>query len=604
MIRHYFDCTKKEKLIPIALLLFLISLYSFGQIPSGYYDNANGKTGYALKTSLHNTIKDHKVLGYKFLWTLYQTSDRKANGKVWDMYSDIPGATPDYEYTFVADQCGNYSGEGSCYNREHSFPQSWFDDASPMKSDPFHVIPSDGFVNGKRGNLAYGEVGGTARYTSSNGSKVGASSYPGYSGQVFEPIDEYKGDLARGFLYMATRYENVIDNWENNNSNGNAMLNGTSDQVYEDWALAMLIAWHDADPVSQKERDRNNVIHKHQNNRNPFIDHPEYVSSIWLDPDMTNPIIQLNTSLADFGVIRFGNVSDTQSYSVSGANLTSPISINSNNGFEISLTDVNMDFTTSLTLPVTSGEISSTTIFVRFKPVSDLNNAVSGVITHASEGVTTRSYRVSGTEYYKIIPEVNFSFSLRNIGPMEMYQVQLFANLAPNEDLTVQIEETSNMGLTYDQQYTTTPAIGEDTIDLTWNSGELNASFLVNFAASFLDQFHSGSVSFSLLDNEAYSIGTNNNFELVLQNNTVIAGVFEDTFSKFKIYPNPTNGRVTIDWASDTYYYSILNFMGKVLKSGYAEQRKTIDVSDLKAGNYILQIADKGSRRTHRLSIY
>ncbi|VAW26577.1 Endonuclease I, partial [hydrothermal vent metagenome] len=191
-----------------------VSFNSVANIPDGYYNTANGKSGYTLKTALYNIIKGHNTKSYGALWNLYKTSDVKSNGKVWDMYSDIPGGTPAYEYTFVSDQCGNYSGEGSCYNREHSFPKSWFNDASPMTTDPFHIVPSDGYVNGKRGNYPYGEVG-SATFTSTNGSKLGASNYPGYSGTVFEPIDDYKGDFARGYFYMATRYENLIAGWEN-----------------------------------------------------------------------------------------------------------------------------------------------------------------------------------------------------------------------------------------------------------------------------------------------------------------------------------------------------------------------------------------------------
>jgi len=250
----------------------------FATIPDGYYDTAEGKEGYELKTALYNKIKDHTVRSYSNLWTDMQSTDKKANGYVWDMYSDIPGGTPAYDYTFVTDQCGNYGGEGDCYNREHSIPASWFNDASPMYTDLFHLYPTDGYVNGRRSNYPFGEVG-TASWTSTNGSKVGTCNYPGYSGTVFEPIDEYKGDFARTYFYMATRYENVIYSWP-----GSGMLDGSSDQCFEDWALDMLIEWHTNDPVSQKELDRNDAVYLIQGNRNPFIDHEEYVNYIY-NPD-------------------------------------------------------------------------------------------------------------------------------------------------------------------------------------------------------------------------------------------------------------------------------------------------------------------------------
>ncbi len=100
-----------------------------------------------------------------------------------------------------------YSGEGSCYNREHAFPRSWFGGAvSPMNTDVHHVFATDGYVNGRRSSYPYGDVA-SATYTSSNGSKLGAgSSASGYTGTVFEPIDEFKGDFARAYLApMATQ---------------------------------------------------------------------------------------------------------------------------------------------------------------------------------------------------------------------------------------------------------------------------------------------------------------------------------------------------------------------------------------------------------------
>lgn len=260
-----------KKFLLIALLpLFTVS---FAQIPNGYYTSASGLNGTALQAALHNIIDNHNVQSYSSLHTHFQLTDRKANGTVWDMYSDVPGGTPPYVYNFTAgDQCGNYSGEGDCYNREHSWPKSWFNDMSPMYSDLFHLYPTDGYVNGKRNNFPYGTVPSPV-WTSQNGSKLGLCNYPGYSGTVFEPIDEYKGDLARTYFYMSTRYYNEDSGWP-----GSPMVTGSQ---LKPWALAMMKEWHLSDPVSNKEIDRNNAVYQIQNNRNPFIDHPEYVAQIW-----------------------------------------------------------------------------------------------------------------------------------------------------------------------------------------------------------------------------------------------------------------------------------------------------------------------------------
>lgn len=269
----------------ILLLLVAFGLFAklFAQIPPSYYNNATGLQGSQLKTALYNIIKGHTDKGYDGLYACYVTTDALPNGKVWDMYSANATGTANYYYTNSSDnndQCGNYNSEGDCYNREHTFCDSWLGASSPQRSDLFHVVPTDGWVNNKRGSYPHGKVG-TVSYTSSNGSKLGASdASTGYSGTVFEPIDEFKGDFARMYFYVATRYENLIAGWVNNGS-ANLILNGTSYPAYKPWFLNLMYQWHLADTVSLKEIDRNNAIYGYQHNRNPYIDHPEYVGLVW-----------------------------------------------------------------------------------------------------------------------------------------------------------------------------------------------------------------------------------------------------------------------------------------------------------------------------------
>ena len=100
--------------------LMLIHFTAFCQIPAGYYDSAEGLTGESLKSDLHNIIDNHDAQSYSDLHYYYECTDKKSNGKVWDMYSDNPGGTTYYEYSFSSSyQCGSYSGEGDCYNCEH-----------------------------------------------------------------------------------------------------------------------------------------------------------------------------------------------------------------------------------------------------------------------------------------------------------------------------------------------------------------------------------------------------------------------------------------------------------------------------------------------------
>lgn len=242
------------------------------QIPEGYYDAAVGKRGSELKSALHAIIAPHKTISYKSLYSCYSKTDAKPNKKVWDIYSDTPGKKPPYEFDFGDDECGNYKNEGDCYNKEHTVPKSWFNDASPMYSDLMHILPTDGKVNSMRSNYAYGEVNNVT-WTSKNGSKLGLNRVAGNSSIVFEPIDEYKGDIARIYFYMSICYSD-----KNLGHEGSSMFSGSD---LKPWALEMLLRWNENDPVSQKEIDRNNAVFSLQENRNPFVDYPQLVDLVF-----------------------------------------------------------------------------------------------------------------------------------------------------------------------------------------------------------------------------------------------------------------------------------------------------------------------------------
>ena len=278
------------------LLFVLLTGLAFAQIPANYYNNATG-SGYTLKTQLYNIVKGHTDQGYDGLYVTYQTSDRdyyyENDGTILDMYSENPSGTDPYNYgAGTSQRCGNYNSEGDCYNREHIIPQSVFNEAAPMHNDAHFITPTDGKVNGVRSNYPHGVVG-NATFTSQNGSKLGPNKNSGYSagytGIVFEPIDEFKGDIARMYFYFATRYQNVITTW----GNAYAMFNGTTDQVFTTTFKNILLQWNAQDPVSPREIARNNAVYARQGNRNPFIDHPEYINSIWGMPLATTDLEKL-----------------------------------------------------------------------------------------------------------------------------------------------------------------------------------------------------------------------------------------------------------------------------------------------------------------------
>lgn len=261
---------------------------AFAQIPTGYYDGTAGLTGATLKSKLKDIITNgHEDHGYGGLWTGYQTTDRdqfyEGDGTILDIYSENPTGADPYNFTYGTSQCGTYSVEGDCYNREHIVPQSLFNEAFPMKSDINFIRATDGKVNGMRSNYPFGTVQTTTSYTSLNGSKLGNSVSQGYSGIVFEPIDAFKGDVARMILYFVTRYETQLSGF----SSGN-MLGGSAFPGLQAWELNQLLNWNIQDPVSPTEISRNNATYVYQKNRNPYIDHPEYVALIWGAPVVDN----------------------------------------------------------------------------------------------------------------------------------------------------------------------------------------------------------------------------------------------------------------------------------------------------------------------------
>ena len=302
--------------------------------PSDYYVNALNKGDQALLTALHNIITSHTNIGYDGLWDAYADTDTDPNGYYIDMYSTYD------KYTY-SDKCGSYSNIGDCINREHSVPKSWWGGGKqPQYSDIFNIVPTDGYVNNQRSNYPYGVCEGGVRLT--NGQYVakgrkGTSTHAGYTGVVFEPDDEYKGDFARAYFYMAACYNDVISNWTQ--SGGSVFFAGNSYPVFTTYAINLLMEWHRLDPVSEKETTRNCYAHSWQGNRNPFIDHPELAEHIWgnqqgqpwtgdgtvvITPVLTQPA---NGENINVGTVALDETSVSRSITVKGANLSMDLNV-------------------------------------------------------------------------------------------------------------------------------------------------------------------------------------------------------------------------------------------------------------------------------------
>ena len=371
-----------------ATVMFASTFSVWAAAPQGYYSSCEGKKGQSLLTALYQKISSHTTVSYKGLWDVYKTSDVYPDGKIWDMYSTKhwnPGK----------EQCGSYSGVGSCYNREHSFPKSWFNDASPMVSDAFHIYPTDGKVNGQRSNHPYGECSNGTNLGINNGVKalgrLGTSTFPGYRGTVFEPDDQYKGDFARSYFYMAACYNNRISSWNSD------MLAHNSYPVFSSWAIDLLLKWHRQDPVSDKERDRNDAVERHQHNRNPFIDHPDLAEHIWgnkqdvawsasgtVEPSLFAPVNGSTVNLGNTAV----NVATTATVYVKGNNLTENVNVSvSDSRFTVS----SNSFTAS-----SVNSSSGAPLTISYSSPSD---GTATATVHLRSGNVTSSFNVTATAY-------------------------------------------------------------------------------------------------------------------------------------------------------------------------------------------------------------
>lgn len=297
--------------------LVILALQMFAQ-GLEYYKNADGKKERELKTALAQIINNHTQLTYNGLWQAYYTTDVK-DGKIWDMYSNTTSYTPG---TDQVGQNGNQgSKEGDGYNREHSMPKSWFNDEYPMYTDLVHVIPTDGWVNSGRGNNPFGETSNPSNQSSGGFSKWGPSSISGYTGTVFEPNDEYKGDFARIYFYMVTCYEDKVSTWKSD------MLANNAYPAFTEWAQDMLLRWANEDPVSQKEIDRNEAVYKLQGNRNPYVDYPGLEQYVWGDKkDVIFNYDNYTTGITV--VVPTKKISDVDVYTITGIKVRSGVSKN------------------------------------------------------------------------------------------------------------------------------------------------------------------------------------------------------------------------------------------------------------------------------------
>lgn len=410
----------------IALAMMAKTVTPAASLPT-YYQQIDGKAGKTLFDAVQKVTKTgYSSLGYDGLWTAFKTTDKKSNGQVWDMYSNC-------NWTFGSDQCGSYSNECDCYNREHSIPKSWFGGStSGPGCDIFHLVPTDGKVNGMRSSYAFGEVS-SASYTYDGAKKGSAKSITitggntiagntgatiSASGTVFEPRDEYKGDFARGYMGSLLRWAGEKSFTSGEGSDIFTTNFSTGSFGLTKYGVALLMKWHRQDPVSKKEIDRNNGIQQTQGNRNPFIDYPYLAEYIWgekagetlyLEDIMTaydadfvlgesdgsredvvrTPVLSVSTTTVNFPSVLVDEESSV-SIKVTGVYLTSNITLT------ISGEDADMfeSSRSSLTISEANSSTSQNNVVLTYVPTEKGQH--SGILKIASEGAETLTVKLYG----------------------------------------------------------------------------------------------------------------------------------------------------------------------------------------------------------------
>lgn len=608
----------------LQLLTLLFSIYSFAQIPTGYYSTATG-TGYTLKTQLYNKIKGHTDKGYAGLWTTYATSDRdnqyENDNSIIDIYSENPTGVDPYKYTLTTSQCGTYSTEGNCYNREHVIPQSTFNSSAPMVSDAHHIPPTDGKVNGQRSNYPHGTVA-SASWTSLNGSKLGTSSVAGYTGTVFEPINEFKGDIARMYFYFATRYENTIATYPFD------MFNGTSNQVFTTAFLNMLKTWHANDPVSAREIARNNAIYARQGNRNPYIDHPEYVNMIWGGSVPTSDT-QAPTVPASLVASSITSTSLNLSWTASTDNIA------------VTGYDVYMNSTLKTSVTTNSVSISALTAGTTYSFYVKAKDAAGNVSANSTTiNATTTSTTSSITELYfseylegssnnkalEIANATGVSKSLTG------YVIKKQSNGAGTWSTGITLSGTiANNGkyvivnsLISSSCYSTTTAnLSTTSTDMTFNGNDAVGLFKNGILIDVIGTFNGGTANFAMdqtLKRKATAIVPKATFNITtdwdvlpvdnctgLGNKMGNASEIKETVlstNDFNIYPNPSNGNFNINFgnSNESYSVEIYSLIGqKVFEK--ENVNSLVSVSNLKTGIYLIKVTKGTESITKKMII-
>ena len=610
----------------ILFFSLLIPISFLSQIPAGYYDGTQNLSGYSLKTKLHDIISKKNInWHYGDLQAFYNQTDldryydhdASNTSILLDIYSEIPTGPDVYEYS-TANMTGSANAEGQGWNREHMMPQSSFNSNYPMYSDLFFVVPTDARINQLRSNYPYGMAGTTNFYTFTNGSKINRNGTPnsGYTGRVYEPINEFKGDIARSLLYFAVRYEGELNsfNFYNGTSaaNDTSPLDGTEEKAFENWYIAMLLQWHNQDPVSQREIDRNNAVYSIQKNRNPFIDHPEWVNTIWNQtPDgiIPQPPLNLNVSqnsayfvnlnwdastesdVLGYKVFQNGNLVATTSNTTITIDHLNPstaynFTVKAYDSGYLESIDSNLITETTLANDVFSKDL----IITKYLEGSADNKAIE-ITNKTGHPVNLNKYRLSiqfysGTNYYFPAP-----YELEGI----VQNNETFVVLNPNANFSCITNDqakfvTAAPQLTYSGSQYIELRYNSTTIDAIGTKDMSNFATLGNVSLYRLNSVNQPTNTFTLSEWQSFSSDYCQDLGSLATSN-----VNTDHQNLWSIYPNPVVGKelfISGKNVGNIKKISIIDASGKLIKQENLpfRNKNSVDVSALQSGIYIIKI--------------
>lgn len=495
-----------------------------------------------------------------------------------------------------------------------------------MYSDLNFIIPVDARINSLRNNYPYGIGGNTNFYNFTNGSRMSnatISNYP-YTGRVYEPIDEFKGDIARALLYFVVRYEGKLGSFNTAYSTSATItpatdqcpFDGTEERAIDLPYIQMLKQWNTLDPVSQKEIDRNNTVYTIQKNRNPFIDHPEWVNLIWSEiPDSVSPSAPLSLVSTQQNA-HFINLSwnpaidpDILGYNIYMDGVLEPITTTKNTSISIDHLIPSTNYTFIVTAydkgyleSSNSNMVTATTLasdsYARDIIISKYiegtgNNKALEIVNKTGHEVNLNNYRL------------NIQFQNTTSGNYYLGDTyELEGKIANNESFVVLNPNTSLPCYTNSnaQFLTASDAMtfsGTNYIELAYNKtvtiDAIGTKFMNNSNAD-ISLYRKNNIN---QPNSVFNSSEWDSFPTNYCQNLGVLSISEINYfeeNEFKIYPNPVHDNIFVEGnTKDVKAIQILDFSGKIIykENNPFKNKKNISVQSLSSGFYLLQMNNK-----------